>query len=100
MCKPSYERQDFFARGQEKGWSEERIGRAWEAHKARRDAEELLAAPPPKPLAVGDKVNTKNSSHAPVYGGEILSIDGIEAWVRKPNGDRDTFALRSLERAS
>lgn len=41
MCKPTYERQAFFARGHEKGWPQDRIQRAWDAFTAKRDAEAI-----------------------------------------------------------
>lgn len=105
MCIPDDSRETFFAKGRAKGWSVARIERAWAAYQGQRGREDarLLneAPPPPKPLAVGDRVRAKEGTWAfSNLPGEIIAIDGIEAWVRLEPGRRDTFALRNLERWS
>lgn len=104
MCIAPTDRDHFFAKGRAKGWSDHRIERAWAAHESQRgreDARTLLEAPAPKPkpLVVGDRVSAKEGSWRYTgVPGEILAVDGIEAWVRFDHGERHTYALHNLER--
>lgn len=101
MCLAPTDRDVFFAKGRAKGWAPARIERAWAAHEAQRgreDARILNKAPAPKPLAVGDHVRVAADAPRSGVTGEILAIDGTEAWVKFAPGHRDTIHVRHLER--
>lgn len=101
MCIAPTDRDMFFAKGRAKGWSDDRIKRAWDAHESQRgreDARILNEAPAPKPLEVGDRVRVASANHSGVTG-KILAINGVDAWVQFRPGHYDTLYLCQLERA-
>lgn len=52
----------------------------------------------PRPLAVGDRVNIKMHRDS-IRLGQIVAIDGPDAWVLTHDGVRSTFSITALERA-
>lgn len=86
MCRPNYERQSFFAKGHAKGWTDDRIERAWSAlshQRAREDARIILAEPVPAPLVVGNRVFSPGdmSRDDGATGWLILAICDEHAWL-------------------
>ncbi len=71
MCKPNYEQQGFFLRGHEKGWTQDRIQRAWDAFTAKRDAEAIRALPP----TPATRENTMSNRIDPHTGQIIPNVD-------------------------
>lgn len=98
MCKPDYSRISFGIRGAAKGWSAERIERAWQYHinhTAKEDALAILAEP--EPLRVGDRC-----LH-PMFHGllEVVAINEGYAWGRHIiDGKHYTMKLSETTRAA
>jgi hypothetical protein len=49
----------------------------------------------PRPLQVGDKVRVTTGTRE---RGELIAVDGTEAWVKWPSGCRSTWLLSNLAR--
>jgi hypothetical protein len=104
MCRPNYERSSFFEKGAAKGWSVDRVQKAWDAlghQRAREDARAIMAAPPPpKALAVGDRVKLRRpASYQAKEAATILHVEPDGFLIKWPDGSKGFHELEKWERA-